>query len=129
VGIDLEFVDPDFPYEQVVGYAFSPGERAALQALPEGARREAFYRAWTRKEAYIKARGEGLSFPLHDMEVSLTPGEPVRLLWVAHDPREASRWSLRALTPDPGYIAALAVEGHRWRLACWEWEAHTERGA
>ena len=83
--------------------------------------RQAFFLCWTRKEAYIKARGEGLSLPLDQFDVSLVPGEPAALLSTHRNPHEAFRWSLQELTPAPGYAAALAVEGHGWHLACWQW--------
>lgn len=65
--------------------------------------------------------GEGLSLPLDQFDVSLAPGDPATLWNIRGDPLEASRWSLQELIPGPGYVAALAVEGHGWRLACWEW--------
>ena len=89
--------------------------------LPVYLRREAFFTCWTSKEAYIKARGEGLSLPLDRFDVSLVPGEPAALLRTLGDPHEACRWSLQALAPGVGYAAALAVEGHGWRLSCWQW--------
>ena len=92
-----------------------------LRALPAKLKPEVFFNCWTRKEAYIKARGEGLSLPLDQFDVSLVPGEPAVLLSTRGDPQEASPWSLRELMPGPGYVAALAVEGHGWRLACWQW--------
>jgi 4'-phosphopantetheinyl transferase len=78
----------------------------------------------TRKEATIKARGEGLSLPLDQFEVSLAPGEPAALIDVVGDPEENSRWSLREIAPGPGYVVALAVEGYCWRFKCWQWPAH-----
>jgi 4'-phosphopantetheinyl transferase len=92
-----------------------------LQALSPDLQREAFFRCWTRKEAYIKARGEGLSLPLDQFDVSLAPGAPAALLGTRPDSSEASRWSLQNLDPAPGYAAALAVEGRGCRLACWQW--------
>ena len=86
-------------------------------------RLDAFFNGWTRKEAYLKARGDGLSLPLDQFEVSLAPDETARLLNVRGDRSESSRWSLQELSLGPGYAAALAVEGHNWRLTCWEWEA------
>ena len=92
-----------------------------LRTLPTEVQRQAFFRCWTRKEAYIKARGEGLSLPLDQCDVSLAPLEPAAVLGTQRYPSEASRWSLQELTPAPGYVAALAVEGHGWRLTCWQW--------
>jgi len=121
VGIDLERIRADVDCEQIAARFFSLRENAVLRALPAKLKTEAFFNCWTRKEAYIKARGEGLSLPLDQFDVSLAPGKPAKLLDIRGDPQEATRWSLRALTPGPGYVAALAVEGHGWRLACWQW--------
>jgi 4'-phosphopantetheinyl transferase len=121
LGVDLERIRPRLADGQVAGRFFSPREAALLQALPKEAQAEAFFNCWTRKEAYIKAKGAGLSLPLDQFEVSLTPGGPAALLSARWDPQEAARWSLRALTPASGYAAALAVEGHSWRLRCWRW--------
>ena len=122
VGVDLEQIRTDFSCKQIAEQFFSAREKAMLQGLhTEGAIRTAFFDCWTRKEAYIKARGEGLSLPLDQFDVSLLPGEPATLLEMRGDPLEASRWSLHDLNPGPGYAAALAVEGHGWRLACWDW--------
>jgi len=121
IGIDLEFIREDLEVDQVAGRFFSQREIATLRALPAGLRRYAFFLCWTRKEAYIKARGEGLSLPLDQFDVSLIPGEPAVLLRTQPDPDEALRWSLRELSIGPGYASALAVEGHGWSLCCWEW--------
>jgi 4'-phosphopantetheinyl transferase len=121
VGIDLERIRFDLAVVEIAERFFSRREQAMLRALPTELQREAFYRCWTRKEAYIKARGEGLSLPLDQFDVSLAPGEPAAILGTQHDPSEASRWSLRELTAAPGYFAALAVEGHGWGLTCWQW--------
>ncbi len=121
VGIDIERVRPDMADGQIAERFFSPREVAAFRALPVNKQTQAFFNGWTRKEAYIKARGEGLSFPLNQFDVSLAPGEPARLLATKGHPEEASRWCLQELIPAPGYTAALAVEGQGWRLACWQW--------
>jgi 4'-phosphopantetheinyl transferase len=121
VGLDVEYVRRDFDTKQLAGEFFSPHEVAALCALPASLQAEGFFRCWTRKEAYIKARGEGLSLPLHQFDVSLAPNHPAALLSVANDPAEISRWSLRELTPAKGYLAAIAVEGHNWQLNCFQW--------
>ncbi|MGH8612917.1 MAG: 4'-phosphopantetheinyl transferase family protein [Gammaproteobacteria bacterium] len=116
LGIDIERIRPDVAYEQLAERFFSSREVAALRAVHASHRLEAFFNCWTRKEAYIKARGEGLSLPLDHFDVSLAPGEPATLLSTIDDPLATSRWSLRKLDLAPGYTAALAVEGHGWRL-------------
>jgi len=121
IGVDLEAIQPVVVQERIPEYFFSPREVAALRALPVEAQTEAFFACWTRKEAYVKAKGEGLALRLDGFDVSLMPGEPAALLSIAGDPQEASRWSLQALAPGRGYIAALAVEGHAWRLRCLQW--------
>ena len=121
VGIDLERIRSNLEVEEIAGRFFSRREVAMLRALPTEEQREAFFRCWTRKEAYIKARGEGLSLPLDQIDVLLAPGEPAAILGTRPDPSEAFRWSLQELATAPGYVAALAVEGQGWRLACWQW--------
>jgi 4'-phosphopantetheinyl transferase len=121
VGIDIERIRSDLEVGEIADRFFSRREVAMLQTLPTEEQRQAFFRCWTRKEAYIKARGEGLSLPLDEFDVSLAPGEPAAILGTRPDSSEASRWSLQELAPAPGYVAALAVEGHGWRLACWQW--------
>ncbi len=95
---------------------FSPSEAATFLALPADLQTEAFYLCWTRKEAYIKARGDGLYLPLSRFDVSLTPGEPAALLRA----QDRERWSLHALTPWPDYAAAIVVEGADIDVSCWE---------
>jgi len=119
VGIDLERIRAVPEIEQIAQRFFSSREYAAFRSLAAGLRQEAFYSCWTRKEAYIKARGQGLSLPLDQFDVSLVPGEPARLLDVRGDSQDGHHWLLRELEPGPGYVAALAVEGHGWKLKCW----------
>ncbi len=126
VGIDLERIRSGLASAQIAGRFFSPREITMLQEIPAEMQNQAFFRCWTRKEAYIKAWGEGLSLPLDQFDVSLDPGEPGIVVGASHDPSEASRWSLRELTPAPGYAAAVAVEGHDWRLTCWQWPDPTQ---
>lgn len=121
LGVDLEHIRPDLADEQIARRFFSARELAELCALPAHLKPEAFFTCWTRKEAYVKAKGEGLSIPLDQFDVSLAKEEPAALLRTAWDPQEASRWSLQELTPGADYVAALAVEGHHWRLKCWQW--------
>jgi 4'-phosphopantetheinyl transferase len=119
IGVDLERVRADFASLELAQRFFSPVEVAALQMLSPAAQIIAFFNCWTRKEAYIKARGEGLSYQLHRFTVSLGDGEPA-LLSTDDEPGEAARWSLIELYPAEDYRAALAVEGARPLLRCWQ---------
>jgi len=121
VGIDVEHIRSNLAVAEIAERFFSRREVAMLQALPTEAQREAFFRCWTRKEACLKARGEGLSSPLDQIDVLPAPGEPDAVPGTQPDSSEASRWSFQELAPAPGYVAALAVEGQGWRLACWQW--------
>jgi 4'-phosphopantetheinyl transferase len=121
IGVDLEFIRCDLEARQIAERFFSHSEIETLRALPPSLRKYAFFLCWTRKEAYIKARGEGLSLPLDQFDVSLIPGEPAALLSAQSDSDDALRWSLRNLNPAPGYAAALATEGRDWTLSCWQW--------
>ncbi|MFQ5610895.1 MAG: 4'-phosphopantetheinyl transferase family protein [Anaerolineae bacterium] len=121
IGVDVERIRTDFVCEPVAEHFFSARERAALRAVPPEMKYMAFFACWTRKEAYVKARGEGLSLPLDQFDVSLIPGEPAITLNASGAPEEASRWLLHELRPAPGYIAALAAEGRDWRLHCRQW--------
>jgi 4'-phosphopantetheinyl transferase len=122
LGIDIERVRPRKDPGSF-RYFFAPAEQAALQALPPEMQERAFYTCWTRKEAYIKGRGDGLGFGLDRFEVSVSPVVPAKLLRVLDDPEEPSRWEMRSLDPAPDYAATLAVEGHGWRLICFGWES------
>lgn len=109
LGVDLEYARflPDA--EQVAASFFSERENIAWRSLPTDQKTEAFYNCWTRKEAFIKAIGDGLSHPLGAFSVSLTPGEPARILAIAGNAQNASEWSLWVLDPGPGYVGALAA--------------------
>jgi 4'-phosphopantetheinyl transferase len=121
IGIDLEYVRPIPGFGQIAASFFSKRENAVLNTLPRDQELEAFYNCWTRKEAFIKARGEALSLPLDSFDVSMVPGEPASLLRIRGDPEEISHWSLRELMPGPNYVATLVVAGPIWRFRCWQW--------
>src|SRR5258708_850386 len=122
VGVDVEHMRANINCEELAKYHFSPYECAVLQRLPAVVREEAFFLCWSRKEAYIKARGKGLSIPLDQFDVSLTPGEPAALIASREDPQATTCWSLHALAPGTGYAGALVVEGTSCRLSCWQWQ-------
>jgi 4'-phosphopantetheinyl transferase len=121
IGVDIEHVRPMPEAEQIVKRFFSARENAVFCALPPSQKDEAFFNCWTRKEAYLKAIGSGLAQPLDQIEVTLTLGEPARLLNIPGATHTAEHWSLQHLTPASSYVGAVAVEGHNWRLTCWQW--------
>ena len=108
VGVDLEHIHPISEMQRIAGRFFCREEAAELAALPAEEREAAFFRCWTRKEAYIKAIGDGLSAPLDDFRVTLRSGEPVQFLHIGHDVEAAKAWSLQDLNVAPNYAAALA---------------------
>lgn len=121
IGIDVEYIREDLADEQVARRFFSDHEVTEFLALPLEQRKIAFFTCWTRKEAYIKARGEGLSMPLNQFDVSINPDAPAELLHTRPDPAQALQWRLYALYPGQGYVAALATEGQPASLGCWQW--------
>jgi 4'-phosphopantetheinyl transferase len=123
LGVDLEQLRPMSDAMDVARRFFSAPENEVFAALDESIREMAFFRCWTRKEAYIKAVGEGLSMPLDRFDVAFAPGEEACLLATRGDPEEAGRWTLVGLEPGPGYVGALAVEGAGWTLRRYAWEA------
>lgn len=124
IGIDLEYIRPDVSWEQIAQSYFSTQEREMLRQCPADLKALAFFTVWTRKEAYIKAKGKGLSLPLDRFDVSVVPGA-AKLLNVQGDDREAERWSLVELTPGSGYAATLAAEAGNWQIKLWQWSFST----
>jgi len=111
VGVDLEQLRDDFDPMALAEGFFSTREKAIMRSLDEKDRRTGFFLGWTRKEAFIKALGKGLSVPLDQFDVNLTPGEPPRLLARRDEPQPCLEWTLVDIDPGPGYLASLAVEG------------------
>lgn len=110
VGIDVELAEIRPRDERLAERFFSPAEVAVLRALPRSERPRAFLRCWTRKEAFLKARGDGLQLALRTFDVSLAPGQPVAVTRTEWSTSEPTEWSLRDLSDEhAGYIAALAI--------------------
>lgn len=126
VGVDVEKMRAEVANDEMITRYFSRCEAETIRALASELRTQAFFNCWTRKEAYIKAVGEGLSYPLDQFTVSVIPGEPARLLSARGGAQEVERWSLQELNCSAGYSAALAVEGHGWRLRCYDFSYQTE---
>jgi 4'-phosphopantetheinyl transferase len=120
VGIDVERIRTGLDFEGVAARFFSANECKILDSLAGPERDDAFFTCWTRKEAYLKARGNGLSIPLDQFDVSFLPDEEARLLETRHDPDEAGRWRLLPVSVSTGYVAALAAQGFDWKLRCWD---------
>ena len=111
VGVDIERMKPLDDMDSLARQVFSPSEQERLQNVAAPFRIPAFYAGWTRKEAYVKARGDGLQRALDSFDVELTPGRPARLIDVRGErPGEADRWHLQALDIWPGYAAAVCVQ-------------------
>lgn len=123
IGVDLECGRPDVDMLGLARRYFSPSEFLQFRGLPASAQCEAFYRAWTRKEAYLKACGEGLSFGPERVEVSFTPGAPAMIRKVAGVRKVSEQWTLKHLAPAPGYVGAAAVEAGNIVFRCFRWES------
>lgn len=120
VGVDVERVRRDVDTSEIALRFFAAGESAALLATPEADRRAAFFRCWTGKESYLKARGDGLLARLDAFEVE-PAARPVRLRWSSLAAGDVTRWSMASFDLDADHVAALTVEGtpsaiHRWSL-------------
>ena len=125
VGVDVEAIRSLPDRDDLARGLFTEAEYGALRALPSGLRDLGFFNGWTRKEAFVKATGEGLSRPLAGFEVTLAPGDAARLVHVGGDRIEAARWTIRDLPAMPGFAGALAVAGRpdiRW----FGWDGYEE---
>ncbi len=121
LGVDTEVLRPMPDALKISERFFADGERAVLGTVAADRVGEAFFNCWTRKEAYIKAIGKGLSEPLDRFCVTLRPGEPCRFLHIGDDEREAAAWSLLHFVPAPGAVGALAFRDHGWTVSCRSW--------
>lgn len=115
VGVDIQRMRIDRDHTGLAGRYFSPAERTALRSVPDGQRRRAFYACWTRKEAYLKARGDGLTVPLDSFDVPVAPDAPPTLL----EPAAARRpppWRLATVPVPPRFAGAVVAAGTGWRV-------------
>jgi 4'-phosphopantetheinyl transferase len=116
LGVDIEHIRHGFETQSVAQRFFSLAEREALARIPPEISHEAFFHCWTRKEAFVKAKGDGLFLPLDQFDVSLVPGQPAQLLETRPDLEERHRWSLCALEVGAQYTGALVVQGTAIRV-------------
>jgi 4'-phosphopantetheinyl transferase len=119
IGVDVEQLRPFPTHLDMAERYFSPSEFHALRGLDPVGRGEAFFHTWTRKEAFLKAHGGGLSYGLERVEVTVCPREPPRILRLDGEESRAASWSLHTLTPVPGYVGALALQAQSARIDCW----------
>jgi 4'-phosphopantetheinyl transferase len=121
LGVDVEMLRPDFAGEDIAKRYFSEREVDELVKLPAELRTEGFFRCWTRKEAYIKARGDGLHLPLDSFSVSLSPDRFPTL-----SSADQTRWKIESFVPSskpkPGYAAAVVAEDKDWTSRYFEWK-------
>ena len=120
IGVDLEFLRSMPDCEQISERFFSASEREVLRGIPGPRKEETFFNCWTRKEAYLKAVGEGLAAPLDSFDVTLAPDDPPRMLTLEGDAERAARWFFHHLLPADQYVGAVAIEGGTWEVRTWE---------
>lgn len=129
IGVDIERVRMELDIEPIARRFFSPNEQAVLSSLVPEARRLGFYNCWTRKEAVLKALGQGLSLALDSFDVNLAMGEPARILAARGEAQPALHLQLKELDLIAGYCAALAYEGVGCQVNCWRFDpAHIAAG-
>jgi len=124
IGVDLEPLRDEASMETIAKRFFAPAEVRQLLSFPDGLRQEAFFTCWTRKEAFVKAQGKGLSIPLDQFEVAFGPNEIPRLINTNNDTGETDSWSIFHLDPGPGYVGALVVEGKGVNVIGLDWPGH-----
>lgn len=119
IGVDVEYLKEMEDLEQIATRFFSASEVAALASVPREQKKEAFFNCWTRKEAYLKAVGEGLAAPLDSFDVTLIPGEAPRMLTLEGSAERATPWFFHHFRPAQDFIGALAVDGGNWEVRGW----------
>jgi 4'-phosphopantetheinyl transferase len=121
IGVDVERVRPVSAWREIAARYFSTGENQALCSLTDEQASEAFFWGWTRKEAYTKALGEGVSERWTQFTLSLQPGAAAERVSDAAGTQAKGAFTLCPLVPGSGYVGAVAARGEGWRLNCWQW--------
>jgi 4'-phosphopantetheinyl transferase len=116
IGVDIEWIKEDYGFDEVAERFFTAKEVSELRALPNSLQRQAFFKSWTSKEAFLKAKGTGLSGNLDEVEIALAENQRVRI-----DARVPG-WTLMELNPGGTYEAAVVVEGGSLPVNCYRWE-------
>ena len=126
IGVDVEHIRPIPEADELVARFFSNRESYLFDRLPDDLKPGAFFNLWTRKEAWLKATGEGIAHSLRLVEVSFLPHEPARLLSLPGSGQQTGRWTLRELHPAPGFTAAIAVASFPIRVRTFSWPTQAE---
>ncbi|MDQ6883913.1 MAG: 4'-phosphopantetheinyl transferase superfamily protein [Candidatus Dormibacteraeota bacterium] len=121
MGVDIEYVEPLPDLEGVASAFFSTRELGLLHLLPERERLVAFFTCWTRKEAYLKALGEGLTRSANRVEVCADFSQTTELNEIDNGEGENRFWRIETIVPAPGYLGAVAVEGRGWDVSWLDW--------
>jgi 4'-phosphopantetheinyl transferase len=120
IGVDIEWIKEDYGYDEVAERFFTAKEVEQLRALPSNFQRQAFFKCWTSKEAFLKAKGIGLSGKLDEVEITLVDNQRVRIR------ASVPGWTLAELTPGDGYEAAVVTEGGLLPVRCYQWQPPPE---
>ena len=123
IGVDVECIRPVKEMDELVARFFSARETVLFQRLRPDEKAAAFFNLWTRKEALLKATGEGITRSLSLVEVSFLPGKPARLLAIAGDASKAAEWAVCELSPATGFVGALAIKAENLTVQCGRWDA------
>ena len=116
LGVDVEFIKPNRELMRIARRFFSKHEFTVLQSLPKSEQLNGFYNCWTRKEAFVKAVGDGLAMPLDSFSVTLKPSEPAQLLWMQGETDEVGSWTLKSWQPWENFAAAIAIRHPETRI-------------
>lgn len=119
IGVDIELIRADIAAENLAEQVFSTLEIETWRNLPENFKAKAFFDCWTRKEAFIKAVGKGLSYPLKDFSVAFSPCEQARLIALENTKLKAENWQIIELNIAENYAAAMAIEARNTKLFLW----------
>ena len=122
IGIDLESRARDINLPGLVRHILNASEAAEFRALPAAVRHQAILTIWTRKEAWIKALGEGLSRPLKSFSVPVDPGVTEQITAMTEAPGKTVEWTFRLLDAHPDDIATLTARGADWTCRCLDWQ-------
>jgi len=121
IGVDIEYIHDFSEMESIADKILSASEKIAFRELPKQKKIKAFFKWWTRKEAFLKALGTGLAQSMDMIDISIFYGEETVGEKIEVSPDEISKWSIHDIEPVPGFAAAFAVEQKNWRLHCWQW--------